>query len=204
METVFRLFRDLAQKVFASTELSVQLIVQIVSISNNHQRGALQLFLQQMGEKHHRERFSTALCMPKHAYLAISRNGLNRPPRGFTYGEVLMVSRQYLHRLFVRIIEANEILNNIEQALLVEHAFEHSFVGGMARIRIIAVGAFPIYKTVLVGRDSSDTRIGHVAHHAECIGNEQRGYVLHVIPELQVRVRRINFLPSGTFQLEHD
>ena len=44
----------LTQKGFAASKLPKQLVVQIVSIGNDHNSGAIQTFLEKVSEKHHR------------------------------------------------------------------------------------------------------------------------------------------------------
>ena len=63
--------RCLPEKVFATSELPVKLVIQIVTVSDDNDSRAFQCFLQIMSIEDHRQRFSAALCMPEDAALAI-------------------------------------------------------------------------------------------------------------------------------------
>lgn len=126
--------------------------------------------------------------MPEHANLAIPIDGLIRSDDGFPHREILVVCGDDLHDLLGGIVEAYEVLDDVEQPFLREHAVNHGAPCRGLRSGIVAVNRLSSHVTVLVGCDRADPGLGHIAHHAEHVGHEHARYLLHVLAQLQVRV----------------
>ncbi len=194
----------LAQKRRASTELAEELVVQVVSVGDDHDGRAVQVALQQVREEHHRKRLAGALRVPEHADLAVARHGLLGALDGLAHAEVLVVGGEDLHGPVIAVVEADEVLDQVEQARLGHHAVEHRLPGRRLGLGVVAVGRLPRHVAVLVGGDGSHAGLGHVAHHAESVRDEQAGDVVHVVAQLQVGVGGVCLLTRGRLQLEDD
>ena len=194
----------LAQERLATPELAIELVVKVVAVGDDHDGGAVQPLLQKVREEHHRERLARSLRVPEHAYLAVSAHGLHGAVGRLAHREVLVIPGEYLHDALGRVVEADEVVHDVDKALLAEHAVEHSLPIGVRRSRVVAVHALPGDVAVLLGRDGAHARLGQVAHHAEGVRHEQAGNVLHVVAQLLVGVARVGLLARRALQLEHD
>ena len=103
----------LAQEVFAPGELPVKLVVQVVAVGDDHNRGALQRLLQVVGIKDHGQGLAAALGVPEHAALAVSLDGVSGGFDGLLHREILVVCRQHLEGVLPVYIEADEVFQNV-------------------------------------------------------------------------------------------
>ena len=74
---------------------------------------------------------------------------------------------------------------------------------GILRVLIAAVRGLPLHVPVLAGGDGPRPGVGHVAHDADGVVDEQGGDLVHIVPELTVSGGGVRFLPGGGFQF-HD
>ena len=86
----------LAQERLATSKLTVELVVQIVAVGNDHYGRAVQPLLQKMRKEHHGERLARALRVPEHADLSIAAHGLNSTLRRLAHCKILVVSGKNL------------------------------------------------------------------------------------------------------------
>ena len=194
----------LAQESLAASELPVELVVQVVTVGDDHDGRAVQPLLQKVREEDHRERLARALRVPEHADLAIACHRLHGAVGRLAHREVLVVPSEYLHNALGRVVKADEVVHDVDEALLAEHAVEHRLPVGVRRSRVVAVHALPGDVAVLLGRNGAHARLGEVAHHAEGVRHEQAGDVLHVVAQLLVGVARVGLLARRALQLKHD
>ena len=115
---------NLPKKILTLGKLSIQLIIQVVTVSNDYNRRGIQRILQKMYIKDHRKGFPTALRMPEHTTSAVRRHAFLRRLNCLTNSKVLMVSGKDLELLQSFIGEADEILDDIKQSFFLEHAFK--------------------------------------------------------------------------------
>ena len=112
--------RCLPEKVFATSELPVKLVIQIVTVGDDNDSRAFQCFLQIMSIEDHRQRFSAALCMPEDATLTV-RHGcvFCRLNRLFDC-EILMIPGEYLESILSIHIKADEVFHDVKEAGLLK------------------------------------------------------------------------------------
>lgn len=91
--------RVLTQEFAALGELSVELIVEVVSIGQNYDGGAVQSFLEKMGIEDHRQGFSAALGVPEDAAFTICFGAFLGGLNCFPNSKVLMISGKNLEAL---------------------------------------------------------------------------------------------------------
>ena len=60
--------------------------------------------------------------MPENAYLSVSFDRLGSAFNRFPYGEVLVVCSKDFHDFLRGVVEADEVVDNVDQSLLCEHA----------------------------------------------------------------------------------
>ena len=196
------LHRGLPQKFRAAGKLGVELVVQVDAVGHHHDGGAVQRGLQQMGVEHHGQRLAAALGMPEHAALAVGAGGLPGPLHRLAHREILVIPRQYLGRLLAVPRKEDEVLQNVQQPLFLEHPLVKGLElhhGGVLGL----VGAFPLplHEAVQPRGDGAGHVGGQVADDADGIVIEQRGDVLHVVADLPVGVFGAGPLLGGAFQL---
>ena len=89
----------LTEKVFAAGELSVKLVIQIVTVSDDNDSGAFQCFLQIISTEDHRQRFSAALCMPENAALTVRHGCVFCRLNCLLDCKILMIPSEYLESI---------------------------------------------------------------------------------------------------------
>lgn len=113
-----------------------------------------------------------------------------------------MIPCQYLGRLLAVPRKEDEVLQNVQQPLFLEHPLVKGLElhhGGVLGL----VGAFPLplHKAVQPRGDGAGHVGGQVADDADGIVIEQRGDVLHIVADLPVGVFGAGPLLGGAFQL---
>ena len=83
-----------------------------------------------MGIEHHGEALARTLRVPEHTDFSIAFHRRASPLQGFAYGIVLMVGGQNLGVFALFLVEADIVLQDVEQPFLLEHAEEESTVVG--------------------------------------------------------------------------
>ena len=110
--------------------------------------------------------------VPEHPNLTVTAHGLFRALQGFIYGKILMVGTQYLPRLPLVLVEAKEVLNQVEETMLVENALKESGIIGYGIRFILPILGFPLHVSLLLGGKRAHTGGKHIRNHIESIVNE--------------------------------
>ena len=122
---------------------------------------------------------------------------------GFFHGKILVIGCQNLKSIGAVHVEADKVLENIQEALLLEDSFKEGIELSGLCILVTAVLCFPGHEAVLAGGDGARLGGGHVTHDADLIVDEQGRNLMHVVPQLAISGGSIGFLAGGRFQL-HD
>ena len=83
-----------------------------------------------MGVEHHGEALARTLRVPEHADFSVAFHGGTGALQGFAHGVVLVVGGKNLGVFALVLVEADEVLQNVEQSLLLEHAEEEGAIVG--------------------------------------------------------------------------
>ena len=142
MLPAFGVHRFLPQKVFTFCKLSEELIVQIVAVSKNYDGRTIQSLLQKVGIKHHRQRFSAALCMPEHTAFSICLCSVLCGNDGFIHSEILVITCEDLKLFQALIGKTNEVLDNVKQTLPFKDALKEGIELCVLRVFVISVFVF--------------------------------------------------------------
>ena len=151
--------------------------------------------------EHHGQGFSAALRVPEHAAFTV---GFLRNPRllnGLAHSEVLMIACQHLETPLPAAGKENEVLQNIQQALLLKHALIKGIELGIGVVFIAAVLRLPLHEAIQPRGDGACLVGGEVADDTNRIVVEHGGDVLHVIADLAVCVFYARFVLRWAFQL---
>ena len=203
MLAAFGLLGRLAQEIPATGELAVELVIQVVSVGDDHDGGAFQRLLQVMGIEHHGQGFSAALGMPEHAALAIGYGGMPGGFDGLFHGEILMIARQNLEGVGAVHIEADEVAQDVQKPRLFKDALKEGVKLGVLGVFVAAILGLPLHEAVLAGGDGARLGGGQVAHDAHLIVDEQRRNLVHVVAQLPVGGGGIRLLAGGGLELHH-
>ena len=142
--------------------------------------------------------------MPEDADFAVSGYGLLGAFDCLPHAEVLVVRGKDLDRFIAGIAEANEVLDDVEQPTLLHHAEQHCLEVRVLGVRVVAVDRLPRCIAVLVSCNCADTRLRHIAHDAEHVGNEHSRDVMHIVAQLKIRIRGVHLFARRALQLEDD
>ena len=85
---------------------------------------------QLVGVEHHGEALARTLRVPEHADFSVAFHCGTGALQGFAHGVVLMIGGKNLGVFALVLVEADEVLQNVEQSLLLEHAEEEGAVVG--------------------------------------------------------------------------
>ena len=170
--TARRLDWFLAKEVLTLGELSIELVIEIITVCNNNDGGLIQNGLNQMGIENHRERFSAALRVPENTNLSIGVGGTDGAVNSLLDCKVLMVASKDLGRTSFINTEASEVLDEIEETVTLEHSNEEGIVIHEIFCFLKSVPCFPFHETVFLASNGTSLRESHVAHHAEDVVNE--------------------------------
>ena len=164
--------RFLTQKIFALSKLSVKLIIKIVTVGNYYDSWAIQRFLQKVCIKDHRQRFSAALCMPEYATFTISYCRVLCRFDSLSNCKILVIASQNLKLLQSLIGEADEVFDDVQQALFFKHSLKERIKLSVLRIFIAAVFCFPFHEAILAGSDGSGLAGQMIADDADAVINK--------------------------------
>ena len=158
------LHRCLAQEGRAPGELTEQLVVEVVPVGDDHDRGAVDALLEHVGEEDHRERLTRALRVPEDADSSVARYRFHGALRGLVHPEVLVVRGENLNDLLVGVVEADEVAKDVAEAVLAEHAVDGRLPARVV-LRVVAIEALPLAEAILRGGNGAYLGRGHVRHH---------------------------------------
>ena len=153
----------LAQEVPAAAELPIELVIQVVSVGDDHHCGALQGLLEQMGVKDHGQGLSAALGVPEHAALAVGLGGVLGGGNGLAHGEILVIPRQDFKGLFPVQVKADEVFQDVQKPLFLKDTLKKGVKLGRLGVLIAAVLGFPRHEAVLAGGDGARLGGVHIA-----------------------------------------
>ena len=195
------MYRFLTQKILTLCELTIELIIQIVTVCDYHYSWAIQRFLQKVRIKDHRQRFSAALCMPEYATLTVGNCSVLCRFDSLSDCEILVIASQNLKLLQSLIREADKIFDDVQQTLFFKHSLKECIKLSILRIFITAVFGFPFHEAIFTGSDGSGLAGQMIADDADAVIDKHRRDFLHIVSDLQIALGRIGLLTRGRFQL---
>ena len=158
----------------AAGEGLVDLGVEIVAVGQHQEREvAAQLAMHLAGEHHHRVALAGPLGVPENAELPVSRLPLAHRLDGPVHAEELVVAGQDLPRLAGRLVEEDEVLDEVEKVALVADALQQRLhVHGT---RLLLGQPLPLVEVPPPARDGADPRLLAVGeHHHRVVVEEVR------------------------------
>ena len=203
MATAFGLLGYLAQKVLAARELAIQLIVQIVAVSDDHNGGAFQRLLQIMGIEHHGQGLAAALGMPEHAALTVGDGGIFGGFHGLFHREILVIPRQNFEGVGPVHIEADKVLEDVQKTLFLKDTLKKGVELGGLGVLVAAILGFPLHEAVLAGGDGTSFGGGQVTHNTNLVVNKQGRDFVHIVAQLPVSGGGISLFARRRLQLHH-
>ena len=145
--------RLLPQEILTLCKLPIQLVIQIITVCDDHNGRTVQCILQTMCIEYHRQGFSTALRMPEHAALTIRFRSASGRCYRLIDRKILMVSCQNLKLLCTLIRKANEVLYDIQKACLFKNALKEGIKLSVLGILVAAVLGLPLHEAIFTGCD---------------------------------------------------
>ena len=104
------------------------MLVQVVAVGHYHDGTLRELLYEPMHIEHHRQRFAAALRVPEYTNLAIASNRFVRLRNSLVDCKVLVIGSHNLCRASVFVVEAEEVLEYINQSLPAEDAFKERLI----------------------------------------------------------------------------
>ena len=200
----FCLYRGLSEEVFAVGELAEELVVEVVSVGDDDDGGALEGGLEEFCVEDHGEGFSAALCVPEDAAFSVGLGGGYGGLDSFFDGEVLVVCCEDFGVVVFGAGVADEVFEDVDEAVFLEDSFEEDVEGGVTGGFVVAVGGFPFHVPVFVCGDGAGFGGGLVAHDAEGVVGEEGGDVVEVVAELEVGFGDVGVFAGGGFEFDDD
>ena len=201
---VGRLHRRLAQQLVAARERAEQLVVQVVAVGEHDDGRVLHRRAQDhpAGIERHRQALAGALRVPDHADAPVALLAAGRRPgvvaarssakpcacassariapqrllQRDVDGVELVVARHLLDELAAaRVLEHDEVPDQIEEAALLEHAFQqHLQLGAGSAASVLALDGAPRHEPFPAGAERADARLRAVGDDQRGVGREQR------------------------------
>ena len=226
MLAVLRLHRRLPEQVLAHCEGRKELVVQIITICQHHQRGIghARVEHQKARVESHQQTFAGTLGVPDHSGLVVAGRlvldaGQSVVGRVLGHG-TLARSQCRDHRLLDRVelvvagddldqpaagfTEHGEVAQQIEEAPLLEHALDQrGHLRHPLGLDPGAVGGAPGHEALLIRRQRADARRQTVGGHQQRIAAKQRRDLLLVSLELIEGAGQRRVLAAGGFEFDH-
>ena len=201
--SVLSLDRHLSEDIMAPLELAEELVVEVIAVSENHQRRVLHRWMTHHAGsvKEHRETLATPLSVPDHAGSAVARLATLHSPRQIAGRfltqqsalnhraspyrfldcrvdcvELMVSSDDLMDRTIVGVLlEDNEVLKQVEEPLPLKHSSNHylKFQGSSRRIAF-TIDRSPNLEPLLVGSQRSDPSLQAVAQYHCSVVLQQR------------------------------
>ena len=115
-----------------------------------------------------------------------------------------MIARQLLHDLFAVILKHDEVADQVQQAVLVEHTFEQRFqLQRTRRHKLLARDGAPRHEPLPIRRDRAEPRFVAVGNHQQRVGVEQRRDLRLVSLELVERLADGGLFIRNVFEFQH-
>ena len=204
MRSALRLHWFLTQEIAAFGELSVELIVQIVPVGENDDRRGVDRLLKKMRVEDHREGFSAPLRVPEDAPFSVRFHRLDRFADRAANRVILVISRENLRLVHPVARKTEKILENIEKTRLVEESLKEDVELRNPVAFALSVFRFPLHEAIFGRGDRPRFGDRHIAHNADRVVDEEFREILHIVPKLKVRFRRVGFVARRGFKLDRD
>ena len=192
--------RRLTKECRTVSKLSIELVIQVNAVRHHYDRWTIQSFLQQVRIKDHREGLTTALGMPEHTALTVGFCSNLCFFYSLLDRKVLVIACKNLYVLLAIVREENEVLQNVQQAILLEHSFIESIKCCVGSILIIAILGLPFHEAIKTGCNSTRFIGGKITDDANSVIVEYRRDVLHVVANLVEGVLRADFILGWALQ----
>ena len=145
----------LPQEILAPGKLAVELVVQIIPVSDNNDGRTFQRLLQTVGVEDHGQRFSTALGMPEYAAFPISPGSALSGSNSLFDGKILMISGKNFESVLPIHVETDEVFENIKKPIFLKQALKEGVKLGVLGILIAAICGLPFHISIFPGSDCS-------------------------------------------------
>ena len=139
--------------------------------------------------------------MPKHATFTISNCRVLCRFDSLSDCKILMIASQNLKLLQSLIGEADEVFDDVQQALFFKHPLKECIKLSILRILIAAVFCFPFHEAIFTGSDGSGLAGQMIAYDTDAVIDKHRRNFLHIVSDLQVALGCIGLLTRGRLQL---
>ena len=104
-----------------------------------------------------------------------------------------MIASQDLESILTVNIEANEILNDVEESTLFKQSLKESVESSILGVFIATVSGLPLHKAILTRSDRTGLRCCHITHHTDGVIDKHGRDFIHIVPKLSVRSRSVSF-----------
>ena len=111
--------------------------------------------------------------MPEHTNLAITAHSRMRMSHSLIHCEILVIGSHDLQQFPILTIEADEVLQDVNQPCLLKDTMEESLIVCNLSGLALAIDTLPFHETVLFGSDGSSLAGEHIACYAEGIIDEE-------------------------------
>ena len=142
----------------------VDLGVEVVAVGQHQEREvAAQLAAHLPGEHHHRVALAGSLGVPEHPELPLPRPPVAHRLDGPVHAEELVVAGQDLPRLAGRLVEEDEVLDEVQEVAPVADALQQRL--HVHRARLVLGQPLPLVEVAPPARDRADAGLLAVAEH---------------------------------------
>ena len=138
--------------------------------------------------------------MPEHTTLTIGNGSSFSRFDCLSYGEILMITRQYFEGVHTFVGKTDEVLYQVKQAFLLEHSLKEGIKLCVLRVLVASVHRFPFHETIFAGSNCTGFGCHLVTHNADGVIDEHGRNFFHVIAELPICSRSIGFFSGRRFQ----
>ena len=120
----------LTKEVLAAAELTEELVVEVLAVGYHHDGHFGQPLHQLVSVEHHGEALARPLRVPENTDFPVAFHCRTGALQGFAHGVVLVIGGENLGVFALVLVEADEVLQNVEQSLLLEHTEEEGAIVG--------------------------------------------------------------------------
>ena len=202
------LLRRLAQQVLAHAERAEKLVVEVVAVGEHDERRVFHrgVLDDLPGVERHEQALAGALRVPDDADLAVAvrAGGGERAVDGLPDGVELVIAGENLGEAAAGVAEDDEVLDEVEEAALVEHALEDGFQLGRALGREVVAGdGAPRHEPLAVSGQRADAGVEAVGNHEHRVRAEQRRNLRLVGLQLVEGAVDGGVLVAGILEFDH-
>ena len=199
--------RSLAQEILTPCELQEQLIIQVVPVRYHNQGGIVQRTLQELCKENHGQRLAASLRMPEHTAASVPavRACLLYRFHRLPDRKILVIGRKDLRVIAVVPGKQDEVVKDVEEALLRKHPLEKRGEIGKLRIRVVAVSRLPFHEALEACGNGAGPRLRLVADDAErVVDKHARDGLLQICLDLLIGVLDGDLIRLRGFQLHQN